>query len=346
MHNILFLCPLGRQHREWRLAAANAQINVNIQRSTELSREELLALVRDADALITERTGVIDREIIAAGTRLKVIQRHGSLAHDIDLAAARECGVPVCLQPIRGTTAVAENVMLQMLALLRRATPLQEVLRRPPESFGIGEPPHAPRRTSEDVFAFNWSRQTRVGLLQERTVGVLGFGEIGAELARRLQGWNCRVLYSKRQRLPISVEEELGVQHRSQEDLLRESDVVVCLLPYFPETDMWLNAARIASMKPGAVLIGSGSGSVIDEHALAAAVREGRLAGASLDTYEWEPIAPNNPLLQLTESDPTANVFLLPHIGSCNDAQSSQFDDWYGNVWTVLNGGAPRWRIA
>jgi phosphoglycerate dehydrogenase-like enzyme len=120
----------------------------------------------------------------------------------------------------------------------------------------------------------------------------------------------------------------------------------VCLLPYFPETDMWLNAARIASMKPGAVLIGSGSGSVIDEHALAAAVREGRLAGASLDTYEWEPIAPNNPLLQLTESDPTANVFLLPHIGSCNDAQSSQFDDWYGNVWTVLNGGAPRWRIA
>lgn len=346
MFHILYLCPLGRQHREWRLAAAQSQLDVTIRRSTELSREELLALVHDADALITERTGIIDRELIAAGAHLKLIQRHGSLSHDIDLEAAREHGVPVCVQPIRGTIAVAENVMLQALALLRRATPLQEVLRRPPESFGIGEPPHAPRRTSEDVFAFNWSRQTRVGLLENRTVGVLGFGEIGAELARRLQGWNCRMLYSKRQRLPATVETELGVHYRSQEDLLRESDVVVCLLPYFPETDMWLNAARIALMKPGAVLIGSGSGSVIDERALAAAVREERLAGASLDTYEWEPIAPNNPLLELANADPAANVFLLPHIGSCNDARSTQFDDWYGNVWAVLNGGAPRGRIA
>lgn len=348
MFNILFLCPLGRQHREWRLAAAADQpaLNIVIRRSTELPRAELLELVRDADALITERIGEIDREIFAAGTRLRVVHRHGSLAYDIDLDAARAAGVPVCLQPIRGTIAVAENVMLQMLALLRRAMPLQPVLRRAPESFAIGDPPHAPRRTSEDVFAFNWSRQTRVGLLQNRTVGILGFGEIGAELSRRLRGWGCSLLYSKRNRLPEAVEAELGVQHRDQESLLRESDVVVCMLPYFPETDMWLNAARIALMKPGAVLICSGSGSVIDEHALAAAVRDGKLAGASLDTYEWEPVPADNPLLVLANEDPSANVFLLPHIGSCNDVQSTQFDDLYGNVWAVLNGGAPAGRIA
>lgn len=349
MFNILFLCPLGRQHREWRLAAAagvDPRINIVIRRSTELTRDDLLTLVRDADALITERTGEIDREIIAAGARLRVIHRHGSLAHDIDLAAAREAGVPVCLQPMRGTIAVAENVMLQTLAVLRRAMPLQSVLRQAPESFAIGEPPYAPRRTSEDVFAFNWSRQTRVGLLQNRTVGVLGFGEIGAELSRRLRGWGCSVLYSKRHRLPEAVESDLGIAYRDQESLLRESDVVVCLLPYFAETDMWLNAERIALMKPGAVLVGSGSGSVIDEHALAAALRTGRLAGASLDTYEWEPVSADNPLLALADSDPNANVFLLPHIGSCNDVQSTQFEDLYGNVWSVLNGGAPVGRIA
>ncbi|MCX6017234.1 MAG: D-isomer specific 2-hydroxyacid dehydrogenase family protein [Chloroflexi bacterium] len=348
MFKILYLCPLGLQHREWRLAAAAHEpgMNVVIRRSTETTHDELLELVRDADALITERTGEIDRAVIAAGVKLKLIHRHGSLAHDIDLAAAREYGVSVSVQPIRGTIAVAENVMLQTLAVLRRAMPLQAVLRAAPESFGTGPAPHAPRRTSEDVFAFNWSRQTRVGLLLNKTVGILGFGEIGAELARRLRGWGCSLLYSKRRRLPESVEAELGVSYREQESLLAESDVVVCLLPYFAETDMWLNAARIARMKPGAWLVGAGSGSVIDEAAVAAALRSGALAGASLDTYEWEPITPDNALLALANSDSSANVFLLPHIGSCNDAGSSQFEDLYGNVWSVLNGGKPAWRVA
>jgi phosphoglycerate dehydrogenase-like enzyme len=356
LHTVLYLCPLGKQHQQWRLDAAPPEFNVVMRRSTETPREEVLSLINDADVLITERTGVIDRAMIEAAPRLKIIQRLGSLYHDIDLDAAREFNVPVCTRPIRGTIAVAENLMLQMLAVLRCAMPLQKIIHTPPEQFKVSAPlgpgdtpreaPFTPRRTSEDVFAFNWSGQTRVGLIYRRTIGILGFGEIGAELARRLQPWNCRVLYSKRRPLPRLIEGDLKVEYRDQEQLLRESDIVVCLLPYFKETDLWLNARRIAMMKPGAWLVEAGSGSVVDEQAVADAVRSRRLAGASFDTYEWEPIKPDEPLLALADSDSDANIFLLPHIGSCNDVNTTEFIEFYGNVWAALNHQPLEGRIA
>lgn len=339
--NVLYLCPLGKQHQEWRLQSAPPEMNIIMRRSTETPREEVLALLRDADALITERAGVIDKQMIDAAPNLKLIQRIGSLYHDIDLEAARARGILVCTRPILGTIAVAENMMLQMMAVLRRAMPLQQVIHTPPETYL----PAGARRTSEDVFAFNWSRQTRVAVLLNKTVGILGFGEIGAELARRLQHWGCRVLYSKRNALPKFIEDDLQIEHREQEQLLRESDIVVCLLPYFKETDQWLNAARIAMMKPGAYLCEAGSGSVVDEHAVADAIKRGHLAGASFDTYEWEPIMPDNPLLTLADGDPDANIFLLPHIGSCNDVVTSEFIEFYANVWEALNGRPAKGRI-
>ncbi len=343
---LLYLCPLGKQQREWRIAAAPADVTVVMRRNSEVSREALIALMRDADALITERTGVIDAELIAAAPRLRVIHRYGSLTHDIDLAAAQARGVPVCAQPIRGTIAVAENVMLQTLALLRRAMPMQRVVRTAPESFKVGEPPYAPRRTTEDIFAFNWSRQTSVGLLFNKSVGILGFGEIGVELARRLGSWGCALRYSKRQRLPESVESEIGIGYLEQEQLLRDCDIVISLLPYFPETDRWLDAQRIGMMKRGALLIHAGSGSVIDESAVASALRTGQLGGASFDTFEFEPLAQDNPLLALADSDPDANVFLLPHIGSCNDTRNSMTDELYGNALAAIQGRPLAGRIA
>jgi phosphoglycerate dehydrogenase-like enzyme len=355
-YSVLYLCPLGKQHQDWRLAAAPEEFDVVMRRSSEVAREDVLALIRDADVLITERVGTIDRGMIEAAPRLKLIQRLGSLYHDIDLDAARECAVPVCIRPIRGTIAVAENLMLQMLAVLRRAMPLQQVIRTPPEQFRLSTPlgpddaprdvPFTPRRTSEDVFAFNWSRQSRIGLVNGRTIGILGFGEIGAELARRLKHWNCRVVYSKRSPLPRYIEDDLRIAYCGQEDLLRESDVVICLLPYFRETDQWLNAGRIAMMKPGAYLCEAGSGSVVDEQAVADAVRSGHLAGASFDTYEWEPIKQDNPLLALADSDPDANIFLLPHIGSCGDVSTSEFVEFYGNARAALAGRPIEGRVA
>jgi phosphoglycerate dehydrogenase-like enzyme len=243
-----------------------------------------------------------------------------------------------------------------MLAVSRRAMPLQQVVHTPPETFWVSAPrrpgdkrvqvPYTPRRTNEDVFAFNWSRQTGVGLLYRKTVGILGFGEIGTEQARRLAVWECHMLYSKRTRLPEHTEHALQIEYRQQEVLLRESDIVVCLLPYFRETDHWLNAERISMMKEGAILCEAGSGSVVDEQAVADALRSGQLDGAAFDTYEWEPLKQDNPLLVLADNDPTANIFLTPHIGSCNDIPTSEFPEFYANVLRVMNGQAVDMRVA
>ncbi|HEY3290081.1 MAG TPA: NAD(P)-dependent oxidoreductase [Anaerolineae bacterium] len=344
--SVLYLCPLSKQHQQWRLAAAPAGLNVTMRRFP--SRDEIIGLIAQADVLISERAGVIDREIIEAGTRLKLIQRVGTLYYDIDLAAARERGIAVATTPIYSVIAVAEQMMMQIMAVLRRVFPLQPVVRTPPERFTVSAPlgpgdvpteiPFTPRRTNEDVFAFNWSRETRVGLLYGKTVGILGFGEIGAELSRRLANWHCRILYSKRTRLPAETEQHLGIDYRAQEDLLRESDIVICLLPYFPETDQWLNAKRIAMMKPGAILCEAGSGSVVDEQAVADALHSGHLGGAAFDTYEWEPIKQDNPLLTLANSNPLLNIVLTPHIGSCNDRADSGYGDFYRNAVNLLHG--------
>jgi phosphoglycerate dehydrogenase-like enzyme len=352
--SVLYLCPLGQQHQAWRLAAAPAGLNVTMRRNP--TRDEIISLVPQADVLITERAGAIDRGIIEAGSRLKLIQRIGSLYHDIDLAAARERGIPVAARPIRSVIAVAEQTMMQMLAVLRRAMPLQQVVRTPPETFTLRAPlkpgdapteiPFVPRRTNEDIFAFNWSGQTRVGLVYGKTVGILGFGEIGTELSRRLQNWECHILYSKRARLPAQTEQALRIEYREQEQLLCESDIVICLLPYFAETDQWLNADRIDMMKRGSILCVAGSGSVVDEGAVAYAIHIGHLAGAAFDTYEWEPIKQDNPLLMLADNEPDANVFLTPHIGSCNDIPTSEFPEFYANALRLLRGDPVVMRVA
>jgi lactate dehydrogenase-like 2-hydroxyacid dehydrogenase len=120
------------------------------------------------------------------------------------------------------------------------------------------------RRTDEDAFAYNWSKRENIGGIFERTVGILGFGEISTELARRLRGFApARVLYHKRRRLPEAVEVELGVTYVSRDQLIAESDFLCHLLPYSRETDRLINSGVFVRMKPGACLVSCGSGSVI-----------------------------------------------------------------------------------
>jgi phosphoglycerate dehydrogenase-like enzyme len=331
--HILYLCPLGKQQRAWRLEAMPDNCSITMLRTSEVTRSELLSHIAVADALITERVGVVDRELIQAGKNLKIIQRIGSLSYDIDLDAARELGVPVCLQPMVGVLAVAEQMMMQILVLLRAAMPLQNILQQLPDTFG-----KVAQRTTEDIFSFNWSQTRRVRLLTGKTVGILGFGEIATELVKLLQPWGCHVLYSKRQQYPADLEQQLKISYRSPDAVLAESDIVVSLLPYATEMDLWLNGERIATMKKGALLCHAGSGSVIDEYAVADAIRSGHLAGGSFDTYEWEPITPDNPLLSLAKAMPEANIFLTPHIGSCNDARHSGQSVYYANVLRAFAG--------
>jgi phosphoglycerate dehydrogenase-like enzyme len=306
-HRTLYLTERSPRHQRNVLAAAPPELDVVIMRLP--ARDELWPQLARAEFLISERAGVIDADMIKAAPHLRLIVRLGSLAQDIDLATAGARGIAVTTWPVRGTIAVAEHCVLQMLALARRLLEVNAVAMAA-EDWGEAQ------RTDENIFAYNWSGQQALGGLWRRTVGILGFGEVGAELARRLRGWDCRILYNRRRRLPPASEAALGIVYTSAGGVLEESDFVVNLLPYTAETEHALGAAQFARMKEGASLVSCGSGRVIDEAALAEALRLGHLAGAALDTYEWEPLRSDNPLRRLALDDPTRDILLTPHIAA------------------------------
>lgn len=336
-HRTVFLTQRGLQHQQWALEAAPAELEVVMRR--EVGREELLALLGEAEFLITERAGVIDAGMIAAAPRLRLIQRLGIQTWDIDLEAARAADVPVCSAPITGCVMVAEHMVMQMLALLKR---VRESMVVTAEAGDWGKPP---QRCDEDYFAYNWSGRAGIGSLAGATVGILGFGEIGLELAQRLKGFDCTVLYHKRTQLPAAAEERFAIRYASEAEIAATSDVVCCLLPY-PGSELRMNAAFFGQMKPGSLFVHCGSGAVVNEDDLIAALQSNHLAGAALDTYTWEPLRPDDPLLALAR-DPAANLILTPHVaaGGFTVTSRGRAGD-YDNILAVLAGEPLRYRIA
>jgi phosphoglycerate dehydrogenase-like enzyme len=336
-HKTVFVTHRGARHQEAVLAAAPAELDIQMLRSP--SREELLAQVAQAEFLISERSGPIDAEIIRAGKHLRLIQRLGSQTHDIDLQAAREAGVPVCYWPVASCIMVSEHMVLQLLSLAKR---LREVMDIALEAGDWGQ---ESQRCDEDYFAYNWSGRQGLASLRDRTVGILGFGEIGTELSRRLRPFEPALVYNKRQRLPQQAEADLGIRFASEEALVAESDFLCALLPFFRETEQSIEADFFARMKPGACFVSCGAGGVIDEQALAEALRSGHLGGAALDTYTWEPIRPQNPLLPLARQ-PRANILLTPHTAAGADAANpKERRDDYGNLLHVLGGEGLRYQL-
>ena len=331
-HPTLFITHRGLFHQQEALRDAPPEFDVAMVRSP--SKEEVLALLPGKEFLITERTGVVDKEIIQAGKDLRLIQRLGSQTYDIDLDAAKLAGIPVCYLPVRNCIMVAEHMMMQMLGLSKRVNEMREVMLSA-ETFG-----KEPTRCTEDVFAYNWSERTDIRGLWESTVGILGMGEIGFELARRLQNFGCKILYNKRNPLPGQAERQLNIQYAAWDELVANSDFVCVLLPFFmKETEQSLNQEFFAKMKTGACFISAGGSGIIHEEALAAAISSGRLYGAAVDNYTWEPIRKDCPLLEPARQ-PGANVILTPHIasGTLPAIDRDLRTDDYQNLIRSING--------
>lgn len=335
-YKTIFITERGLRHQQAALNAAPSELDITMLRQPD--KATLLSHLADAEYLISERTGTIDREIIQAAPQLKLIQRLGSLTYDIDTAAAKAAGIAVCYWPVGTVIRVAEHMMMQMLALSKKLRESESVALAAGTEWGPS------RRTDEDTFAYNWSGRQNVEGLWQRTIGIMGFGEIGAELARRLKGWDCTVLYHKRRRLPLEVEQELGLTYVDNHTLFSQSDYLANLLPYFKETDYLINADFIAKMKDGAALVSCGSGSVIDEAALTAAVQSGKLNGAALDTFEWEPLKADNPLIALAKQG--YNVLLTPHIaaGATAAAAQERLGDFV-NLLSHIQGQSLKYRV-
>ncbi|MEJ0018604.1 MAG: 2-hydroxyacid dehydrogenase [Acetobacteraceae bacterium] len=222
-------------------------------------------------------------EIIAAAPRLRLIQKIGVGVDTIDLEAARARGLPVCNLPGANSRAVAELALALMLAVLRRLPRFDAAMRR-------GE-------WDDPVL------QNGIGELGGSTVGLVGYGAIPRLLAPVLSALGCRVLYTARSPKPDAVGE-----WRPLDVLLAEADVLSLHVPLVPQTARLIDAAALARMKPGAILINTARGGVVDQAALSEALASGRLAGAGLDAFVHEPHDASELLFRLP------NVVLTPHI--------------------------------
>ncbi len=337
-HPTLFITQRGQYHQQAALDAAPADLDVTMMRAP--SKEEIISLLPGKEFLITERAGVIDADIIRAGKDLRLIQRLGSQTHDIDLDAAQAAGIPVCYLPIQTCIMVAEHLLMQMLGLAKRSPEMMRIVMSA-ENFG-----HEPTRCNEDTFAYNWSGREDIRGLWKSTVGILGMGEIGFELARRLRNFGCKVIYNKRNRLPAHAERELNVSYATREELLAASDFVCILLPLLKETEQSLDEKFFASLKPGAIFVSSGGSGVIDENALAGAISSGKLYGVAVDNFTYEPIRPDCPLLA-PAARPDTNVILTPHTaaGTVPVVDKDLRIDDYQNLTRLLNNEELEFRL-
>ncbi len=257
-----------------------------------LTRAELIAAMRGADVLVPTVTDRIDAEMIAeAGDRLGLIANFGAGIEHIDLAAARARKIIVTNTPGVFTDDTADLTMMLILSVPRR----------------IGEG----CRLVRDGQWTGWAPSALLGrCIGGKRLGIVGMGRIGQAVAHRARAFGMDVVYHNRHRLPASIETMLGARYEADLDrLCAEADVLTLHCPAGPGTHHLISAARLAAMKPGAYLINTARGDLIDEEALVEALRSGHLGGAGLDVYAREPkVDPR--LIALP------NVITLPHLGS------------------------------
>ena len=275
----------------WQLVWAQAQAG----------RAELLALGADADVLITDPMCPVDAGLIEAMPNLKLILSEGVGYDRIDLPAAAARGVLVCNSAGVNKEAVAEQAVLLMLMVLRRAVEGDAMVRA------------GRQQEAKD----QWSRQG-IRELGDCRVGILGLGAIGQETVRRLRPFGCRIGYwSAHPRTPEE-ERALGVERLTLEELLAVSDIVSLHMAVNQDTLHFLDEGRIARCKDGFLLINTARGELVDQPALAAALESGKAGGAGLDCLWPEPVQPDNPLLCLRPGVREKVVF-SPHVGGLTE---------------------------
>jgi glyoxylate reductase len=282
-----------------------------------MPRERLLAGVAGVAGAITLLTDRVDEEFLdAAGPRLKIVANYAVGFDNIDVEACTRRGVLACNTPEVLTETTADTAFALMMAAARRVAEGDRFIR--------------------SGTAWIWGPLMMLGQdVHHATVGIVGFGRIGQALARRARGFAMRVLYHDTARPPAEVERQFGTEYRDLDDLLRESGFVSLHVSLTPQTRHLISAARLALMKPTAVLVNTSRGPVIDEQALARALRQGQIFAAGLDVFEREPEV--HPGLLACD-----NAVLLPHLGSATvTTRLAMADLAADNLLAALEGRRP-----
>ncbi len=332
-HTALFLTHRGAFHQQNILSAAPESLQITMLRDAD--HAQIIERLPEVEFLITEREQNIDAEMITAGKQLRLIQRLGRQTWDIDLDTARHCNIPVCFWPDQSCVNVAEHMLMVSLELLKQS-------RQMSRTINSADWANTPQRCDEDTFAYNWTGRTGVDTLRGKTVGILGFGEIGRELAVMLRGFDCRVFYNKRSPMPKAAEMELSINYADWDDLVSQSDVIHCLLPYIPQQQQSINKAFFDRMKNGSYFIFAGGSGMVDESALIDSLEAGHLVGAGLDTFTYEPLPTGSPLIKIHRDTPI-NLILTPHVAAGTRAGDRKEE--YTNIQRLLNSQELLYRV-
>jgi glyoxylate reductase len=276
-------------------------------------RDALVARLAAAEGLVCLLTDRIDAALLAGAPRLRAISSVSVGLDHIDVAAATARGIPVGHTPGVLTETTADLAFALLLAAARRVVEGDRFVRA-----GAWR---------------SWEPDLLLGRdVHGATLGIVGLGAIGRALARRARGFGMEVLAWSRTRR-TGADPDAGIVRVELEELLARSDFVSVHVALAPETRGLLGARALAAMKPGAILVNTARGGIVDEAALVEALREGRLAGAALDVFEREPLDPESPLLGLP------NVVLAPHVGSASVATRARMAELaVENLLAALDG--------
>lgn len=251
---------------------------------------DLISLVSEADAVITQ-FAKIDAQVIGAMKKAKAIVRYGIGVDNVDLAAARAKGIPVCNVPDYCINEVADHTLAFILATTRQVVPNTNYLHDGKWGLPVA--------------------LTSMRTLKELTVGVVGFGRIGREVVSRLLAFKARVLVFD----PVVSKNDIakaGAEGVSLDELLKQSDVVTPHCPSNEKTRRMFNQEAFGKFKQGAIFINVGRGDLVDSQSIIEALKTGRIASAALDVFDPEPIPKDNPILEMP------NVILAAHVASAS----------------------------
>ena len=288
-----------------------------------MNKEELLSQVTDVHAIILPwQTEIIDKSIIEKAKYLKTIARVGVGYENIDVECATEYGIMVTYCAVHIPT-VADNAFGLILCLARRISVADAFVKS-------GKWPDIGTKAAFNFIGFD---------IHHKTLGVIGLGRLGLEIAKRAKGFDIQVLYWD---IAKKDEEEkaLNINRASLEELLRKSDFVVICCPLNRETYHLVDASKLEMMKPKAFIINTARGGIVDEVALYEALTKKRIAGAGLDVFEKEPIGKEYPILKCE------NVVLTPHTGAHTyEANENMAVTTAMEVIKALQGGKPNYLI-
>lgn len=285
-----------------------------------LKKEEIMEMIKGQDALLCPLSDKIDKDIIDAGNSLKIIANYGAGFDNIDIDYAREKGIVVTNAPAPASAvSTAELAFGLMLAAARKIVSGDKVTR-------AGE-------------FYGWRPTFYLGSqLKGKTLGIIGLGNIGKNLAKRAKAFEMKVIYYSRTRKE-DFENEFGLEYMDKDDVIKSSDFLSLHTAYVPELHHMISKKELEMMKKSAILINASRGPIVDEEALADALIENKIAGAALDVYEDEPRV-NKKLVDLD------NVILAPHLGNATfEARLEMGENARDNLIDFKDGKSPKNKV-